>query len=457
MSADHNKPIRFVAKPLVPAELLEAPVWLIKGVLPEGFLSLLKGLPGSFKTFTAVSMALCIATGHLWCDRRTKRSRVLYIAADDPDGPRMRGQAWVKYHAADLKNLGITLESINAVMFDQAVNLHSEEAVKIAAEDICGQDLRPDLIVWDTLFHTTLGADLTLPKDVLPVFRRARELMAKTGARSGLMVHHTPKDGKGTFGSVAIPASVDVIINSEANGPDTATLTNERMRRAPVFDPIEIKLAPVKVETLPDDEGVCEADQLAVATGAPSGVKSSKKPDDLESMEFILEGPLGNRATRTQWMTRMQEFGRGWSEANFDKKLGILKKQGRVTGGGAQGEYYSVADTPEARKPRGATTGLQNNEPRNQNSPQQKAPSTSSPKGDEGCEGAFWGPKEPSNHPHEGSEGGSPESRKEPNSVATEADPAVEAWAKMEDPESLSEMDLVANAIKQLKTKPAKV
>jgi hypothetical protein len=53
---------------------------------------------------------------------------------------------------------------------------------------------------------------------------------------------------------------------------------------------------------------------------------------------------LGNRATRTQWLKQMQHFskGKGWSEASFDRKLKTLKERGRVTGGGAQGEFYSV-------------------------------------------------------------------------------------------------------------------
>jgi hypothetical protein len=272
-------------------------------------------------------------------------------------------------------NLGVPLDAIDAVMFDQAVNLHEDSEVYIAAEDIKRQDLKPDLLIWDTLFHTTLGADLTLPKDVLPIFRRARELMAKTGAHSGLMVHHTPKDGRGTFGSVAIPASVDVIIDSVASGPNTATVTNERMRRARVFDPIEITLMPVKVETLPDDEGVNDVDQLVVASSSPATAKPSKQTDQLEDMDLVLRTCLHNKATRTQWMTKMQEYGRGWSEANFDKKLAILKKQGRVIGGGAQGEYYSMVSSEDATA---ATSGAS---PDTQNYPQQKVPSPHSPGG----------------------------------------------------------------------------
>jgi len=88
-----EQPIKFVAKRLAPLEKQPAPVWLIKDILPSGFLSLLQGLPGSFKTFEAVSFNLCLANGREWCGRRVKRCRTLYIAADDPDGPKLRAQA----------------------------------------------------------------------------------------------------------------------------------------------------------------------------------------------------------------------------------------------------------------------------------------------------------------------------------------------------------------------------
>jgi hypothetical protein len=77
--------------------------------------------------------------------------------------------------------------------------------------------------------------------------------------------------------------------------------------------------------------------------------KSSKKDDDLTAMENVLVLLLGNKATRTQWMAKMQNYGRGWSEANFDRKLGQLKQQGRVTGGSGQGVYYSVSDSAQAQ------------------------------------------------------------------------------------------------------------
>lgn len=86
---------------------------------------------------------------------------------------------------------------------------------------------------------------------------RARKLMKETKAHSGFLVHHTPKDGRGTFGSVSIPASVDVILDSAKSelNPNTATLTCERMRRAPAFDPMDVEFASIQVEPCPTTRG----------------------------------------------------------------------------------------------------------------------------------------------------------------------------------------------------------
>ena len=112
---------------------------------------------------------------------------------------------------------------------------------------------------------------------------------------------------------------------------------------------LTVTLEKVTIETANGPE-----ENLAVISGTVAAVKkSSKKDDDLTAMETMLVLTLKNKATRTQWMAKMQNYGRGFSEANFDRKLGQLKQQGRVTGGGNQGEYYSVSYSAEAQAARG--------------------------------------------------------------------------------------------------------
>jgi hypothetical protein len=82
-------------------------------------------------------------------------------------------------------------------------------------------------------------------------------------------------------------------------------------------------------------------------------------------MEMNLECLLGNKATFTGWLEQMWKYfkvkeadkdKKGWSKRSFSRRLDTLKEKGRVTGGGNQGDFYSVAHTPEADRARHADT-----------------------------------------------------------------------------------------------------
>ena len=100
-------------------------------------------------------------------------------------------------------------------------------------------------------------------------------------------------------------------------------------------------LVPVTIKTPEGDfESLALGDPVATPAKVGKADKTSKSKDQLDDMLDILSTLV--RATYKDWMAAMQEFGRGYSETSFNRKLAELKKQGRVTGGGAQGEYYSV-------------------------------------------------------------------------------------------------------------------
>jgi putative DNA primase/helicase len=313
----------YIPEPMIPKGPLPATAWLIKGLVPAGFLTCLKGMPGSFKTFEAVAMACCMATGLPFCGQRTKVCTVLYIAADDPDGPQARAQAWVNQHREILEDQGIPLDLPNLMILKRAVNLHSNDAVVRAIMDIKKLGVRYDVIFIDTLFHSTIGANLSEAKDALPIMQRVRELMVKAGAKSCVLVHHTPKDGKGTFGSVVILASVDVIIDSVWKDEKSATLSCERMRRSAPFKPFDITFKSVKVETEPDDEGITEEEQLVVVSSAPAAKPMTKEASDLESMEWVPRYPRRQGDSRP--MVRASQKLHRQAKGRQDRQGGLVR------------------------------------------------------------------------------------------------------------------------------------
>lgn len=337
---------------------------LVDPYLPLGGQIVLAALPKTFKTYVGLSWACCVATGHEWLGHSVKKGRVLYIALESYYGVLRRKEAWRKKHGyskAELDNLVCITVPINFALYGSTDK---------ALVDLAAQHFRPDFIVIDTWFKSTAGAkvsdqaEMTGALDRLTVFQKVLEEVTKFEDSlprvTVLILAHTDKKGIDLFGSVAQFANCDVLYRLDRQ-EHALEVTLSCVGARDIEEPAPVTLG---LEKVPIDTASGPEENLAVVSGTVGAVKkssgtvgavkkSSKKEDALTFMETVLELVLGNKATRTQWMERMQNNGRGWSPANFDKKLGQLKEQRRVTGGGAQGEYYSVSYTPEAKRARG--------------------------------------------------------------------------------------------------------
>ena len=60
------------------------------------------GRSGSLKSFVALDMGLCVATGLTWHGHATKHGRVVYLAAEGARGLGARAMGWMKTRGRDL-------------------------------------------------------------------------------------------------------------------------------------------------------------------------------------------------------------------------------------------------------------------------------------------------------------------------------------------------------------------
>lgn len=67
--------------------------WLVDGIIPAGSINWMVASPSSFKTFIALDMAACIASGRQWHGRETDKAVVLYIAGEGDDDIHVRRAA----------------------------------------------------------------------------------------------------------------------------------------------------------------------------------------------------------------------------------------------------------------------------------------------------------------------------------------------------------------------------
>lgn len=130
--------------------------YVIQSLVPERSVGFLVGESGAKKTFAALQMALCVATGIDFCGLPVRQGSVLYFAPEDANGVRERYAGW-KYNRNNNQDLP------NFFILGQQVPLHNAETLqrfagKVLASPFFGVDgNKPALVVIDTYSANSAG------------------------------------------------------------------------------------------------------------------------------------------------------------------------------------------------------------------------------------------------------------------------------------------------------------
>jgi hypothetical protein len=182
--------------------------WLIDKVLPVGSFSALYGPPGSFKSFHALHIAHCIATGTPWMGNEvTEPGSVLYIAGEGFGGVGARIKACKQHHQ--------TKDGAPIYVIRHQLNLRSSvedfNALMLAVEHLVtelGIDFK--LIIIDTLARAFGGGDENSASDMMQFVVTCGHIQKIVQDAALMLLHHSGKDSaKGMRGSSALLGAVD--------------------------------------------------------------------------------------------------------------------------------------------------------------------------------------------------------------------------------------------------------
>ena len=231
LRADASGPkSRFTLRTLEEIEAQPPRLALIEGVLPSNSLCSLIGQYGTFKSFTAIDIALSVATGRDWHTHQVKQGPVVYITPEGTNELGKRARAWrIRHSCARPENLYFIAE---APQFMQAAD------VQALLRQIVVLPEPPALVVVDTVARSMVGGDENAQQDMGLLVAGADRIRETTGATL-LLIHHTGANGK-MRGSTVLPGALDTIIEAKKTASRGVSLLCAKQKDAADFAPIRL-------------------------------------------------------------------------------------------------------------------------------------------------------------------------------------------------------------------------
>ncbi len=206
--------------------------WLIRQLLQDETTSVLSADSGGYKSFLALDMALCVATGRAFQGREVKQGTVVYVAAEGFFTMLERATAWAQFHNCELpENFRIVKVPVNVA--DAATRRDFADSI---------ESYSPIFIVLDTLSQCSDGANEN-DNGTMANFMRGMLLLGQRIGAHVMVLHHNAKGTNSLRGAGSIKANVDTQISLDRPDGDeqnTVFVRCEKQRSRP-FEPFALR------------------------------------------------------------------------------------------------------------------------------------------------------------------------------------------------------------------------
>ncbi len=249
--------------------------YIVKGLIAPADLAVLFGPPGAGKSVVAPYLAHAVAAGRSVFGRRVRQGVVLYIAAEDGSGMKLRAKA-LRQLCGDAAGLRIVVQPVNLMGDGSADTADLGELRAIARR------LGAVLIVLDTLAAAFPGVDENDGRSMGWVVKVLRDLGAPAEAEgeapawSGaavVAVHHAAKGGGTTpRGHGVLDGAADVTMRIEVSEDRTAPRTVKlgKNRNGSSLDGFAFT---IRAETLGEDE---DGDRITAPVAEEAEIESGR-------------------------------------------------------------------------------------------------------------------------------------------------------------------------------------
>jgi len=205
---------------------------LIDGILTVGDKSIIGGASGSGKSFLAIEMAMCIATGtNFFGHKIMQRGLVVYQAGEGGRGIKKRFRAWRQFHNIEPR------ARIPVFILPAKIDIHSPEGdtSKLIEELTLIQRMygMPILATFiDTLAKASGAADENSGKDMSVVMGNIDKISAAFPQMHTCLVHHLNAGKTKLRGHTSVHAGVDqvIIVSRDEDNPKIRTAVLDKQK-----------------------------------------------------------------------------------------------------------------------------------------------------------------------------------------------------------------------------------
>jgi hypothetical protein len=215
--------------------------WLLDDLLPATGMAFVYGPPGSYKSFVAVDMSMCVATGKDWHGVECEQpGGVLYIAAEGARGVDERRVAWMEHwQRFDAKLVVLPV----AVMFDEVLMVEAFIDCATRASEALGCPIR--MVVIDTMARTFNG-DENSAQEVGAYVNACGRFAAELNNCLVMVIAHTGKDlTRGIRGSSALLGAADCTFMVTKPGEGQALMKNTKQKDIEMAEPMRFAMQSV--------------------------------------------------------------------------------------------------------------------------------------------------------------------------------------------------------------------
>jgi len=217
--------------------------WVVDNYIEADSLAQVFGDPGGGKSFVAIDLACCVATGKPWHGHDVKQGSVFYIAGEGHNGLARRLKAWQIGNGTSLAGVPLYKSHRAAQLYDATEAAVVAESIKqLSAEANC----IPSMIVIDTLARNH-GGDENSTQDMNAFIQHLDVYLRQPWKCCVMVVHHSGvADKDRSRGSTALKGALDAEYKCQLDsGTKTIAFESKKMKDAEMPSPKNFQITQV--------------------------------------------------------------------------------------------------------------------------------------------------------------------------------------------------------------------